>query len=65
MGEGVRVAVLDTGVDGEHPDLSAAIEETRDFTGSRRGASDRQGHGTHVAGTIGARANDVGVIGGK
>ncbi|MDZ4780088.1 MAG: S8 family peptidase [Planctomycetia bacterium] len=62
-GQGVRVAVLDTGIDADHPDLATAIDDARDFTGSRSGIADRVGHGTHVAGTIGARRNDQGVIG--
>jgi subtilisin family serine protease len=62
-GEGVTVAVLDTGIDPQHPDLSEAIAELRDFTGSRGGPIDAHGHGTHVAGTLAARQNDVGLIG--
>lgn len=62
-GEGIRVAVLDTGIDAGHPDLAGAIEAARDFTGSVAGPLDRQGHGTHTAGTIGARENSVGVVG--
>ncbi|MCE9604585.1 MAG: S8 family peptidase [Planctomycetia bacterium] len=62
-GRDVRVAVLDTGLELTHPDLRGAVDEVRDFTGSRFGAEDRVGHGTHTAGTIGARRNDVGVIG--
>lgn len=62
-GQGVRVAVLDTGLDTDHPDLAGAIDDARDFTGSRAGVEDRVGHGTHVVGTIGARRNEQGVIG--
>jgi subtilisin family serine protease len=62
-GDGVTVAVLDTGIDEDHPDFGEAVVAARDFTGSRHGPIDRHGHGTHVAGTIAARQNDVGVIG--
>ncbi len=62
-GRGVRVAVLDTGIDADHPDLNDALEAARDFTGSRAGPIDRNGHGTHVAGTIAARQNDTGLVG--
>ena len=61
QGQGVRVAVLDTGVDPDHPDLAGAIEATRDFTGE--GIEDLNGHGTHCAGIIAARKNDIGFIG--
>ncbi|MET8910173.1 S8 family serine peptidase [Micromonospora sp. NPDC004551] len=50
-GTGVRVAVLDTGVDATHPDLAGRIAEAQDFTGSGS-ARDGHGHGTHVASTI-------------
>lgn len=62
-GEGVRVAVLDTGCDLEHPDLREAVLACEDFSGSCSGARDVQGHGTHCAGVIAARQNLVGVIG--
>jgi len=62
-GQSVRVAVLDTGIDESHPDLANAIDETHDFTGSRFGPADHNGHGTHVAGIIAARKNDRGVVG--
>jgi subtilisin family serine protease len=60
-GEGVRIAVLDTGIDPDHPDLEGAVEQARDFTGE--GIEDLNGHGTHCAGIIAARQNDIGFIG--
>ncbi|MFC3572674.1 S8 family serine peptidase [Streptomyces yaanensis] len=51
-GEGVKVAVLDTGVDQTHPDLAGRISEAKDFSGSS-GTGDKFGHGTHVAATVG------------
>ncbi len=61
QGLGVKVAVLDTGIDVDHPDLAAAIVDTKDFTGD--GIEDTNGHGTHCAGVVGARLNDVGFVG--
>lgn len=53
-GAGVDVAVLDTGVNRNHVDLSRRVAQCKDFTrsGVRDGCSDSVGHGTHVAGTI-------------
>ncbi|MFD4637188.1 S8 family serine peptidase [Lentzea sp. NPDC058436] len=52
-GRGVKVAVLDTGVDENHPDLQGKQVGEKDFTGT--GSTDRVGHGTHVASTIASR----------
>ncbi|MFI6123353.1 S8 family serine peptidase [Streptomyces sp. NPDC051064] len=51
-GEGVKVAVLDTGVDASHPDLVGRITQAKDFSGSS-GTGDAFGHGTHVASIVG------------
>jgi subtilisin family serine protease len=61
QGEGVKVAILDTGIDVDHPDLADAIVDTHDFTDD--GIDDANGHGTHCAGIIGARLNGVGFVG--
>ncbi|MFC5055829.1 S8 family serine peptidase [Saccharothrix xinjiangensis] len=50
-GAGVKVAVLDTGVDGDHPDLAGKEVAERNFT-SEPDTVDRVGHGTHVAATV-------------
>ncbi|GAA3848506.1 S8 family serine peptidase [Saccharothrix violaceirubra] len=50
-GKGVKVGVVDTGVDGAHPDLSGRELAQADFTEDNDNV-DRVGHGTHVAATI-------------
>lgn len=62
MGEGVKVGIVDTGIDENHPDLKDAIKAYKNFTGDNSN-SDEVGHGTHVAGCIGARRNGLGIIG--
>lgn len=56
-GRGARVAVIDSGV-ARHPDLRSKILAQYDFGNGDRKAEDRFGHGTHVAGTVGARTNN-------
>ncbi|MFF3314199.1 S8 family serine peptidase [Streptomyces sp. NPDC003035] len=51
-GKGTKVAVLDTGADAEHPDLTGRIVAAENFTDSAT-AGDRQGHGTHTLSTVG------------
>ena len=62
IGSGVHVAVIDTGIDLSHPDLAPAIVGGKNCS-TGKSYKDGDGHGTHVAGTIGARANQVGVVG--
>ncbi|MFE0504307.1 S8 family peptidase [Peribacillus butanolivorans] len=66
-GKGITVAILDTGCDVDHPDLSERIIGGRNFTGDDNGNpdvyTDYNGHGTHVAGTIAAVHNNTGVVG--
>ena len=62
----VLVGVLDTGIDATHPDLAGRINTALgvNFTGDSYGMTDPYGHGTHVAGIIGAAGNNgVGVCG--
>ncbi len=51
-GTGLTVAVLDSGVDAEHPDLAGAVTDAQNFTFTND-VTDHLGHGTHVAATIG------------
>lgn len=56
-GKGVKVAVLDTGIDTTHPDLASVVTESKDFSGTGS-TDDRVGHGTHVAATVAGSAPD-------
>jgi subtilisin family serine protease len=58
----VDVAVIDTGVDLDHPDLNVYTAGTKNCS-TGRSADDGNGHGTHVAGTVGALDNTTGVVG--
>lgn len=62
-GSGVNVAVLDTGIDLDHPDLAANIKGGINTINSLKTADDDNGHGSHVAGIIAAVDNSIGVIG--
>jgi len=62
-GAAIGVAILDTGIDLDHPDLSGNIVADKScISGASRGDDDH-GHGTHVAGTVAALNNSFGVIG--
>ena len=64
-GKGVVIAILDTGIDTTHPDLKDRIIDGRNFTleGRFNDITDRNGHGTHVAGTIAGSEDGEGVVG--
>lgn len=60
-GKGVKIAIIDSGINSKHPDLKVAggvskVENSSAFT-------DGNGHGTHVAGVIGAQNNSIGTVG--
>lgn len=52
-GKGVVVGILDTGIEADHPELKGRTIAFKDFVGSGTDPYDDNGHGTHVAGTIG------------
>jgi thermitase len=61
--ESVRIAILDTGIDVDHPDLAKKIVVAKNFSSSKK-VDDLYGHGTHVAGIAAAiTGNKAGVAG--
>ena len=62
-GQGVVVAVIDTGVDLDHREFADRIVQGYDFVDNDIFANDGNGHGTHVAGTIAGAYDDFGVTG--
>jgi subtilisin family serine protease len=59
----IKVAVIDTGIDGSHPDLMGRVVEAKSFVGGSP-FTDQQGHGTFIAGLIAANpANNEGIAG--
>jgi len=65
-GKGVRVGIIDTGIDFSHPEFQGQIDGGYDAiskTEKRENYQDQNGHGTHVAGTIAALHDGKGVVG--
>lgn len=62
-GTGKRVWIIDTGVDIDHPDLDVDTVLSKCFVINETSVEDNNGHGTHVAGIIGALNNSFGVVG--
>lgn len=61
---GVDVAIIDTGIDKDHPDLKV-VDGVRYYLGlfTDSNYDDDNGHGSHVSGIVAARDNDIGVVG--
>lgn len=62
-GEGVKIAVLDSGCDLDHPDLINNILPGINLVDKNKDPWDENKHGTHVCGIIAAENNDIGVVG--
>jgi len=63
QGENIRVAVIDTGCDLDHDDIKDNILQGKNFVEKNKDPYDKNGHGTHVAGTIAASNNNRGMVG--
>jgi PKD repeat protein len=62
-GTGVNVAIIDTGIDYNHPDLDDNYKGGYDFVNDDGDPMDDRGHGTHCAGIVAAEYNSIGVLG--
>jgi hypothetical protein len=62
-GTAVKVAIIDTGIDYNHPDLDANYQGGYDFVNIDEYPMDDNGHGTHCAGIVAAEDNEEGIIG--
>lgn len=60
-GKGVLVGIIDSGINASHTEFTGRVATGKTFVGSN--TNDQMGHGTHVAGIIGAADNGVGMIG--
>jgi subtilisin family serine protease len=57
------VWIIDTGIDLDNPDLNVDVARSVNFAKGKDSPDDKNGHGTHVAGIIGARNNSIDVVG--
>ena len=62
-GIGKTAWIIDSGIDFDHPDLTVDQTRSKSFIEGQTSADDQNGHGTHVAGIIGAKNNTIGVLG--
>ncbi len=63
QGQNVKIGVIDTGIDLNHPDLKENIAGSVNMISPNRDGNDDNGHGTHVAGVLAALNNEIGVVG--
>lgn len=63
QGEGVRIAVIDTGCDLNHEDIKDNLLDGINLVNTNKDPIDDNGHGTHVSGTISASNNSIGMVG--
>lgn len=64
MGEGIKIGIIDSGIDLAHPDLVGRVKKYRNFTSyDKNDVIDENGHGTHVAGIMAANKNGKGIVG--
>ncbi len=62
-GSGIAIAIVDTGIDYDHPDLAANYWKGESFVDYTNDPMDDNGHGTHCAGISAAVNNTIGVVG--
>ncbi len=62
-GVGKTAWIIDSGIDLDHPDLTVDLARSKSFLGGTSTSDDQNGHGTHVAGTVAAIDNEIGVVG--
>jgi serine protease AprX len=56
-GTGINVSVIDTGINASHPDIAGRVIKGYDFVNNDGNPADDNGHGTHVAGTVGGNGS--------